>query len=314
MNAGFEYRDRIGKESGGETVLGFLARRYRHSSEAEWRARIAAGQVCLSGAGAQDVRAGFGDILTQGAVLVWRRPPWQEPEVPLAFAVLYRDQHLLAVAKPRGLPSVPNGGFLTHTLLHIVRRSFPSASPLHRLGRGTSGLVLFALTDDARRIVSRAWREGQVDKVYLALVRGVPSSEAFTVEAAIGRVPHPRLGDVYAAARGGKAARSHVRVLAPRGDQSIVEVRIPTGRPHQIRIHLAFAGHPLLGDPLYGPGGQPLPAPGLPGDGGYHLHAWKLGLRHPITGEPVEIECGLPFPLRPGGPQALSASSSESSE
>ena len=90
-----------------------------------------------------------------------------------------------------------------------------------------------------------------------------------------------------------------MRLVAPRGDDAIVEVRIPTGRPHQIRIHLAFAGHPLVGDPLYGPGGQPLPEPGLPGDGGYRLHAWKLGLRHPITGAQVEIECAPPKPLRP---------------
>jgi 23S rRNA pseudouridine1911/1915/1917 synthase len=256
-------------------------------------------------------------VLPRGGTLVWRRPPWREAEVPLAFAILYRDEHLLAVAKPRGLPSVPNGGFLTHTLLHIVQGLFPSASPLHRLGRGTSGLVLFATTDEARRGVSRAWREGEVDKVYRALVQGVPAREAFTVEAAIGRVAHPRLGDVHAAlpaGAGGKAALSHVRVVAPRGDRAVVEVRIPTGRPHQIRIHLAFAGHPLLGDPLYGPGGQPLPEPGLPGDGGYRLHAWKLGLRHPITGAPVEIECGLPGQLRshlgPGGPQALSVSPS----
>lgn len=302
MNDGFEYRDRIGPDAAGETVLRFLALRYRHSSEAEWRARIAAGQVRLAEPGTADALASPEDVLPRGGVLVWQRPPWQEPAVPLAFALLYRDEHLLAVAKPRGLPTVPNGGFLTHTLLHLVRRSFPRATPLHRLGRGTSGLVLFALTAQARSALSRAWREGRVDKVYRALVRGVPARERFEVAAAIGRVPHPRLGDVYAATPGdprGKAALSHVCVAAPRGDQAVVEVRIPTGRPHQIRIHLAFAGHPLVGDPLYGPGGLPLPEPALPGDGGYHLHAWKVGLRHPATGEPVELECVPPMPLRP---------------
>lgn len=301
LNTGFEYRDRIGPRDAGATVVQFLARRYRHSSEAEWRKRITAGQVRRGGPGGPNAVVGPADVLPLGSTLVWHRPPWPEPEVPLAFAVLHRDRHLLAVAKPRGLPSVPNGGFLTHTLLHIVRQSFPSASALHRLGRGTSGLVLFALTDEARRAVSRAWREGRVDKTYRALVRGIPSPESFTVEVPIGRVPHPRLGEVFAACPGGggKAALSHVRLLAPREEHALVEVRIPTGRPHQIRIHLAFAGHPLVGDPLYGPGGQPLSEPGLPGDGGYRLHAWKLGLRHPITDEPVEIECVPPEPLRP---------------
>jgi 23S rRNA pseudouridine1911/1915/1917 synthase len=87
-------------------------------------------------------------------------------------------------------------------------------------------------------------------------------------------------------------------VLARRGDRSVVEVHIPTGRPHQIRIHLAFAGHPLVGDPVYGLGGAPLLEPGLPGDGGYRLHAHRLGLDHPFTGRRLDIECPPPEELR----------------
>src|SRR5512139_1613185 len=117
------------------------------------------------------------DVLRPGQSLVWRRPPWEEPAAPLSFAILHRDAHLLAVAKPRGLPSVPNGGFLEHTLLHRVRLHFPGAVPLHRLGRGTSGLVLFALTNQARREGAAAWREGRVSKEYLALVAGRPVRE-----------------------------------------------------------------------------------------------------------------------------------------
>jgi 23S rRNA pseudouridine1911/1915/1917 synthase len=214
--------------------------------------------------------------------------------VPLAFAVRYRDAHVLAVAKPRGLPSVPNGGFLTHTLLHVVRRLAPEAVPVHRLGRGTSGLVLFARTLQARRALARAWREGRVEKTYRALLSGAPERDAFTIEAPIGLVAHPRLGHVHAAATGGKLSLSRARVLERRKDATLVEVTIATGRPHQIRIHMAAAGHPLVGDPLYGVGGGLLAAPGLPGDPGYWLHAHRLGLEHPATGVRLVLECRPP--------------------
>ena len=292
-NSGFVYRDRIGPDAGGQSVLAYLTGRYRHTPEAEWRSRIAAGEVWLEEAAAEPAT-----LLRRGQSLVWRRPPWQEPAVPAAFAVLYRDESLMAVAKPRGLPTVPAGGFLEHTLLHLVRGSTPRAVPLHRLGRGTSGIVLFALTADARRAVSGAWREGRVDKTYRALVAGVPREDAFSVGSPIGPVPHPRLRLVHAASPRGKAALSHVRVLARRGDRAVVEVRIPTGRPHQIRIHLAVAGHPLVGDPMYGCGGTLLREPGLPGDGGYRLHAHRLALDHPFTGRRLELECAPPEVLR----------------
>jgi 23S rRNA pseudouridine1911/1915/1917 synthase len=310
MNGGFAYRERTGPEAEGESAVAYLAGRYRHTAEAEWRKRIAAGEVILDGAAAEP-----GTVLRRGQWLVWNRPPWEEPAAPLAFAVLYRDESLLAVAKPRGLPTVPNGGFLEHTLLHLVRALAPSAVPLHRLGRGTSGIVLFALTGAARRSVLRAWREGQVDKSYRALVTGVPERDAFSVDAAIGPVPHPRLGRVHAASSSGKPALSHVRVLARRRDHAIVEVRIPTGRPHQIRIHMAVAGHPLVGDPVYGGGGTLLSEPGLPGDGGYRLHAHRLALDHPRTGRRLELECSPPEILSdaPQGRLKLQAGSPSSS-
>jgi 23S rRNA pseudouridine1911/1915/1917 synthase len=293
VNGGFEYRERLGREARGATVLGWLAQHHRHSTADVWRARIAAGEVSVDGA-----VAAADDGLRPGQSLAWRRPPWDEPAVPLGYAILYRDDQLLAVAKPRGLPSLPNGGFLEHTLLHQVRRRHPEAVPMHRLGRGTSGLLLFARSAEARRAVAEGWRASEVEKTYRALVSGVPRERRFTVEAPIGLVPHPRLGRVHAALATGKPSLSHVEVLAERRDRAIVSVRIATGRPHQIRIHLAFAGHPLVGDPLYVTGGEPGSDPGLPGDGGYRLHAERLVLAHPTTRRELVLECPPPSELR----------------
>ena len=171
---------------------------------------------------------------------------------------------------------------------------------MHRLGRGTSGLVLFARTDRARRGVAAQWRDGRVEKEYRALVAGCPAVSSFTVDARIGPVPHPRLGSVHGVSADGRPAVSHVRVLAERGDATLVSVSIPTGRPHQVRIHLAASGHPLVGDPLYAAGGGLAPDPALPGESGYWLHARRLALAHPATGERVVLECAPPPPLRMG--------------
>jgi len=136
-----------------------------------------------------------------------------------------------------------------------------------------------------------------------SVATGVPSRDAFEVDTPIGLVDHPRLGRVYAAVSppAGKPSLTRVRVLEARDGRSLVEATLASGRPHQIRIHLAAAGHPLVGDPLYGVGGVPRAQSGLPGEGGYRLHAHRLALDHPRTGARVEIECGLPPELRAGG-------------
>jgi len=293
VNSGYEYRERVPAAASGLTAAEWLARTRAHSDARAWAARVERGEVSLDG---RVVTAE--DRLAPGQRLAWRRPPWDEPVVPLAFAVLFRDEHLLAVAKPRGLPTVPNGGFLEHTLLSRVRRLHPEAVPMHRLGRGTSGVVLFARTAAARRAVAQQWRDGGVGKEYRALVTGHPAEASFAVDARIGPVPHPRLGAVHAVAADGRPATSHVRVVAARGDPTLVSVSIATGRPHQIRIHLAAAGHPLVGDPLYAAGGGFAPDPALPGDGGYWLHAERLTLLHPVTGQRLVVECAPPPMLR----------------
>ena len=300
LNHGFEYRTRLGADAARFKVIDYLALRHPAFSREEWLARIHSGRVLLDGIPAEEQQA-----LSPGQVLTWIRPSWKEPEVPLSFAILYRDEHLLAVAKPSGLPTLPAGGlFVENTLLSVVRRHFPAASPLHRLGRGTSGIVLFALSGKAAAKILQEWRAGGVLKIYRALASGCPEDDEFTIDTPIGPVPHPILKTVHGACPGGKPALSYVKVLERRGSNSLVQVQITTGRTHQIRIHLAAAGFPLVGDPLYESGGIPaIDSRALPSDTGYSLHNGLLGFSHPAGGKWVEITCCPPPPLRIRGEQ-----------
>jgi 23S rRNA pseudouridine1911/1915/1917 synthase len=170
------------------------------------------------------------------------------------------------------------------------------------LGRGTSGIVLFAKTPQAASNLTANWNTPKIQKIYRALAQNVAQHDAYEILTPIGLVPHPRLGSVWAANPSGKPSKSLAKVISRHPSATTFEVTLYSGRPHQIRIHLASIGHPLVGDPLYGLNGQPLEnLPGLPGDGGYFLHAQFLNFQHPITGEQINLEAALPsgFSLHP---------------
>jgi 23S rRNA pseudouridine1911/1915/1917 synthase len=288
-NSGYEYRDQVEGWGGGLALSVYLAGKYPHSPQTVWRERMERGQIFCHGRPVRD-----DIILKPGDRILWRRPPWEEPDVPLTYSLLYEDDDLLAVAKPSGLPTLPAGGFLDHTLLALVRKNRPEATPVHRLGRGTSGAVLFACNPRARSLLGAALRKNEIIKIYRALATGVPGEQEFSITAPIGPVPHPKLGTLHSVSENGKHALSLVSVLEAREDTSLLEVRIETGRPHQIRIHLAFAGHPLSGDPLYAAGASILNPEALPGDCGYLLHAERLYFHHPTTGLALDIRCSPP--------------------
>ncbi len=310
LNHGWSYREHVSSEADGRTLLAHLVASYRHSTALEWSDRILRGAVQLD-----EATAHAETLLRAGQWLVWHRPPWNEPDVPAHFDVLHEDDEIVAVVKPSGLPTMPAGGFLEHTLLALVRARHPEASPLHRLGRFTSGIVLFARTHAAASALARAWRGHEVKKRYRALASGVAKLDTLRIDAPIGRVPHPVLGEVYAASARGKPSHSVATVLERRHPMkgcptTLFHVDITTGRPHQIRIHLAHAGHPLAGDSLYDVGGViKREQPGLPGDGGYLLHAERLQFAHPVTGVTTELYAPPPagldvgdqhLPSRPG--------------
>jgi 23S rRNA pseudouridine1911/1915/1917 synthase len=296
LNRGYAYTTIISSKDRGRTLLSHLASLYSHSTLQAWQQNLDNGEVTVNG-----VTATGSETLNLGQTLVWNRPPWIEPDAPQHFEVLFDDPYLLAVNKPSGLPTLPGGGFMENTLLRLVQKQTPNASPVHRLGRATSGIVLFAKTPQAAAELCGNWNTPRVQKIYRALAQCVAQLDSYEILTPIGLVPHPLIGSVWAASASGKPSKSLAKVISRAIDTTTFEVSLHSGRPHQIRIHLASIGHPLVGDPLYGSGGQPLEnLPGLPGDGGYLLHAQFLKFQHPITGEQIELEAALPSGARVG--------------
>lgn len=290
LNRGYAYTTIISSKYDGQTLLPHLASVYPHSTRQAWQQKLNNGEVTVDG-----VAANGSESLISGQTVVWNRPPWVEPDVPRHFEVLFDDPDLVAVNKPGGLPTLPGGGYLENTLLRLVQKQTPEASPVHRLDRATSGIVLFAKTPRASSRLFANWNTFRVQKIYRALAQGIAQHDVYEILTPIGLVPHPLIGSVWAANPEGKPSRSLAKVISRTGSTTTFEVSLHSGRPHQVRIHLASIGHPLAGDPLYGPTGQPLEnLPGLPGDGGYFLHAQFLRFSHPITGEQIDLEAALP--------------------
>jgi len=324
-NQGWIYRDRIGAEAAGLPVSVFYAGRYRHSDRQEWERRLEAGEIERNGQRLrEDAPLGVGDRLA------WHRPPWQEAAVPAVWRLVFDDGDLHVIDKPAGLPVLPAGGFLEHTVLRLLERRHgvdPAGvpRPVHRLGRFTSGLLVCA-----RRPATRAWLSAQLRestgagggeqgknattvaedrllkdcrKEYRTLVESgslpLAIGECLRICTPIGRRSHPLLGEIWCASEAGDpnalAASSTLTLLERHGEGDLVEVAIVTGRPHQIRIHCAAAGAPLLGDPLYLPGGLARPG-ALPGEGGYQLHAHRLRLLRPDK-TALELEASQPEAL-----------------
>ena len=294
LNRGYAYTTTISSEYRGQTLLSHLASLYPHSTVQAWQQKLIDGEVTLDGAAATG-----SESLSLGQTLVWNRPPWNEPDAPQHFDILFEDSHLLAVNKPSGLPTLPGGGFMENTLLRLVQKRTPDANPVHRLGRATTGIVLFAKTQEAASNLFKNWNTPKIQKIYLALAQNVAQHDSYEILTPIGLVPHPLIGSVWAASPVGKPSKSLAIVISRTASTTTFEVSLYSGRPHQIRIHLASVGHPLVGDPLYGPTGQPLKhLPGLPGDGGYFLHAQRLNFSHPLTGEHINLEAALPPSMR----------------
>jgi len=209
--------------------------------------------------------------------------------------IVYEDGDLLVINKPQGLVVHPAPGHYEGTLVNALLCHCPDLPGIggylrpgivHRLDKDTSGLLVVSKTDLAHKSLTEQLKNRTLKRKYLALVHGEVKEDKGVIDAPLGRDPRNR--KKFAVVPNGKHARTHYRVLEKFPGFTLLEVELETGRTHQIRVHLAYAGYPVAGDPLYGPRRNPL---GLPGQA---LHAYQISFRHPRTGELVTFEAPLP--------------------
>lgn len=273
----------------------YLAQRFPSLTRSAVQRLIAEGKVLVNG---QPTRASYqpapGDAVTV-------RLPEEEPSLPqpetMPLTVVYEDEHLLVIEKPAGMAVHPGAGRASGTLVNallahrpdIVRADLDPVRPgiVHRLDRETSGLLVVAARRDVQAALQAAFKRRDVHKVYLALVHGALYPERAAIEAPIGRDPiHRRRMAVLA--EGGRHARTEYVVREMFGEYTLVEATLVTGRTHQIRVHMASIGHPVVGDRVYGRRREAIRVPRQ------FLHAWRLTFQHPARREEMAFEAPLP--------------------
>ena len=271
----------------------FLAKRLPQYSRTRLQQLIRSGFVRLNGASTrprQIVRAGDKiDVRESPVEQIETRPQ----RIPLD--ILFEDDDLIVINKPAGLTVHPGAGQREHTLVNALLSHCTTLSGIggkerpgivHRLDKETSGCLVVAKNDFAHRELSRQFADRTVEKIYLALVAGKLRKPAGVMEERIGRHPVHRQRMSVTTKRG-RTAKTEYRVVRSNEEASLIECRLHSGRTHQVRVHLHHLGHPVLGDKVYG-------APLVKNFPRQMLHAWKLGFRHPQTGEWKQFQASVP--------------------
>ncbi len=245
--------------------------------------------------------------LKPGDRLVVTIPPAQplelaSEEIPLD--ILYEDDHLLIINKPAGMVVHPAPGHHGGTLVNALLAHCPDSLAgiggvqrpgiVHRLDKETTGAIAIAKTDQAHIHLQGQIQAKTARREYLGVVYGTPCPERGTINLPIGRHPVARKKQaIVPVEKGGRVAITHWQIQERLGNYTLIHFQLETGRTHQIRVHSAHIGHPIVGDQIYGKGravGVNLP--------GQALHAWRLTLQHPITGEAIEVCAPLPKPFQ----------------
>lgn len=239
--------------------------------------------------------------MTPGEVVLVEIPPPRIDEIlpdPIPLAIVYEDADVIVVDKPAGMVVHPAPGHARGTLANALLAHVPGISVggshrpgiVHRLDKDTSGLIVAAKTDRGRTALVTQWEDRSVEKTYLALVSGIVADEEAIIDAPIGRDPKNR--QRMAVVRSGRPAVTRFHVVERHANTTLLEVSIETGRTHQIRVHLAFIGHPIVGDRIYGRA-----RPTEPHLERQFLHASALAFQLP-DGEVLRLEAPLPDDLR----------------
>ncbi|MFA7331598.1 MAG: RluA family pseudouridine synthase [Candidatus Delongbacteria bacterium] len=308
-----EIRLTIGANQSLERVDLWLARQIRFVSRTFIQHIIEEGMVLADGqpVAKPSQRIGPGDELL---VRVPRRPRPQILAEDIPLSVVHEDEHLMVIDKPTGMVVHPARGNFSGTLVNALM-SYLDDLPeeageefrpgiVHRLDRDTTGLMVIGKTPEAVRELSRMFHDREIHRIYRALVWGSPRQLQGTVTTGIGRDPRDRLKMAVLAEPLGRHAVTHYKTTARFDFLSLLELKLETGRTHQIRVHLLHLGHPVFGDADYG-GRDPRRA-GFTGDRQSRahryldliqrqaLHSWRMGFRHPIGGQELEFEAPLP--------------------
>lgn len=285
-------------EEGNKRIDKVIRDRIPELSRTEGQRLIEAEQVTVQGQPRKPAyRVEVGDRVT--VILPPSEPDRPVQPEPIPLDIVYEDEHLLGVNKPAGMVVHPAPGHPDGTLVNALLAYYPPianagqrnrAGIVHRLDKETSGVLVVAKEEDVLRAIQEQFRKRQVEKTYLALVRGRVQPPEGIVEVPIGR--HPRDRQRMAPLADGKYARTRYHAVEFFRDHTLLRVHPYTGRTHQIRVHLSWLGYPVVGDDVYGRrGGQLL-------QDRHFLHAHTLSFVHPATGEELTLEAPMPVQLQ----------------
>ena len=284
----------VGEESESQRIDNFLLRQLKGVPKSHVYRVLRSGEVRVnSGRVKPDYRLQVGDRVRVPPVRVAAEKTVAPPRL-LDLKIIYEDPSLLVVDKASGV-AVHGGSGVSYGVIESLRAARPEAKVLelaHRLDRDTSGLLVVAKKRSALVELHRMLREGEVEKIYLAVAKGTPKAKAFEIREALHKYVNAKGERRVAVKEGGMEAVTRVKVLAAANGLSLLELRLLTGRTHQIRVHLAHAGHPVLGDDKYGDFelNRALARQGLKR---LCLHARRLAFSHPVSGEKLRLEAPL---------------------
>lgn len=285
----------VGEESEAQRIDNFLVRQLKGVPKSHVYRVLRSGEVRVnSGRVKPDYRLRPGDRVRVPPIRV---SPAKAPfrGKPLAFPVVHEDSSLVVVDKPPGV-AVHGGSGVSFGVIEQLRAARPEAKMLelvHRLDRDTSGLLIIAKKRAALVGLHRMLRDGEVEKIYVAVVKGVPANKRFEISEPLHKYVNAKGERRVAVKEGGMSAVTRINVLEKSRDFSLLELRLMTGRTHQIRVHLAHAGHPVLGDDKYGDFefNRALARQGVKR---LFLHAQRLAFRHPVDAHRVSLAAPMP--------------------